>query len=359
MVFRADGANVFKLRVVDNAGHSATLSTGTDDKHVAADVERMVKGFRSQRRWSYLTALATKVAKLGPTYDAFVAGQLDSYMAEKLGEVSDIDLEPLVAEWAKLAKPRYASQVRRFIPEGKGFPRSRFTSEPISKFLADLPVDNPTRNRYHTAISRFARWLVERQKIETNPVRHVDRQAENDPRELWMTWKDAERVARKCDSPVDTLILIMAGSGMEWGAASRLTVHDVDESAGTLYAKGSKNRWRRRTIHAEPFVWAALKRHTLRGINGELFPGIKHKPTLAAFRAAQAACQIEGHVMHDLRHTYAVNSLKAGRRPEVVAHQLGHRDASMVHRVYGRYIPAADDYSATSAATSPRRKVRR
>jgi integrase len=60
--------------------------------------------------------------------------------------------------------------------------------------------------------------------------------------------------------------------------------------------------------------------------------------------------------MHDARHTYAVNALRAGYRPEVVAHQLGHRDTTLVWKVYGRYIPKAEDYgqNATPRAT-PRR----
>ena len=36
----------------------------------------------------------------------------------------------------------------------------------------------------------------------------------------------------------------------------------------------------------------------------------------------------------------------ASRResPQVVAHQLGHKTAAMVHAVYGRYVPIASDY---------------
>lgn len=362
MVFRPSGANVFKLRVVDKDGRSGTFSTGTSDRDVAEDVERMVKGFKAQRRWAYLAAIVAKQAKLPDVYDAFVSGTLDAYMAEVLKTVADVDLQTFVTEWAKRAKPKYVAQVRVLIPEKLPFPRSHFSRGRISAFLAGLTVADPTRNRYRAAISNLAKWLVEREVLETNPVRNVAGYKEHDPRELWMTWKDAERVARKALSPFDTLILLLAGTGMEMGAARRLTIYDVDEKAGTIHAKGSKNRWRNRTLRAEPFVWAALKRHTLRGINGELFPGLDHKAALRYFRIAQRDAELDGHTLHDLRHTYAVNSLKAGRRPEVVAHQLGHRDASQVHKTYGRYIPSADDYTlepATVLATPSRKQVKR
>ena len=47
---------------------------------------------------------------------------------------------------------------------------------------------------------------------------------------------------------------------------------------------------------------------------------------------------------HDWRHTYAVQALRDGESPQVVAHQLGHKTAATVHAVYGRYVPIASDY---------------
>jgi len=362
MVYRAQGTKVYKLRVSDNAGHSATRTTGTTDEAVAQDVERMVDGFRAQRKWAWLTLIATKRVELPLAYDAFVAGRIEAFMDQALSAESDVDLSPLVTEWAKRANAKYVAQVRVFIPEADRFPVSQFTRGRISAFLAGLDVEDPTRNRYRAALSVFAKWLVEREVLETNPVRDVAAYKEHDPRELWLTWKDAERVARKADAPFDVLLLLLAGTGIEISAALRLTVYDVDSKAGTIHAKGSKTRWRNRTVRAEPFVWAALKRHTLRGMNGELFPSITERQALAAFKAAQAAAKIDGHVLHDLRHSYAVNALKAGLRAEVVSHQLGHKDASMVVKIYGRYLPDAADYkvvAATSPATAPIERMNR
>jgi len=43
--------------------------------------------------------------------------------------------------------------------------------------------------------------------------------------------------------------------------------------------------------------------------------------------------------LHDSRHHWAVENLRAGVPVELVARQLGHRDATMVLKVYGRFIP--------------------
>lgn len=360
MVFRASGTRIFKLRVKDNAGHSGIFSTGTDDESVAEDVERMVKGLRSQRKWGYLTAIATKRVKLAQAYDAFVAGRLDAFMIDTMARMHDRDIDPLVTEWAIRAPAKYVAQVRALIPAGARFPVSTFTKSRISEFLAGLHTSDPTRNRYRAALSVFAKWLVERDVLGTNPVRDVRMYKEHDPRALWWTWADAQRVAKKADPSYRTLFVLMAGTGLEISAALRLTIYDVDEKAGTIHAKGSKTRWRNRVVRAEPFVWAALKAHKLRGLAGELFPGITERTALAAFKDAQAAAKLGGHVLHDLRHTYAVNALKAGLRPEVVAFQLGHKDASLVAKVYGRYTPSESDYArfATALATTRRKGAR-
>lgn len=359
MVFRAKATKVYKLRVTDKLGNSAILSTGTDEKTVAADVERMVKGFKSQRRWAMLTLLATKKVKLGATYDAFVSGKLDEFMAAELARVNDADLDPLVSEWAARANPKYVRQVRRFIPAGARFPASTFRRREVSAFLAGLKCDNPTRNRYRAALSQFGKWLVEREVIETNVVRDVAMYRENDPRMVWMTWGEAVRVADAANEPYRTLFYLMAATGMELGAALRLTRADVVVEQLMIHARGSKTVWRNRVVKAEPFARSAVNQWCRRLVGAApLFPNVGYADALDEFKAAQKAVGLSGHRLHDLRHTYAVNALKQGYKPQVVAHQLGHKDATMVTRVYGRFVPDASDY-ATAPATSTRKKVKR
>lgn len=45
---------------------------------------------------------------------------------------------------------------------------------------------------------------------------------------------------------------------------------------------------------------------------------------------------------YQTRHTYASMMLSAGENPVWVAHQMGHKDWTMIARVYGRWIPEAD-----------------
>lgn len=45
---------------------------------------------------------------------------------------------------------------------------------------------------------------------------------------------------------------------------------------------------------------------------------------------------------YQTRHTYASMMLSAGEHPMWVAKQMGHTDWTMIARVYGRWMPQAD-----------------
>jgi integrase len=360
MVFKAKDAQTFKLKVAlptRNDGRPRTLSTGAKVKAVAEDVERMVKRFLAARRWAPLEAVFDGLLSLGDVYDADMTGTLDT----RLAELADVDLDPLVSEWAARANAKYVKQVRAFIVAGERFPASRFRRKAVSQFLAGLPVSGPTKNRYRAALSVFAKWLVEREILETNPVRDVAQYKEHDPRMVWMTWIEAIRVADAAEEPYRTMFRLMAATGMEFGSVVRLTRQDVQLDDRTIAARGSKTPWRNRVVRFEEWALANLRAHCQPLVGfAPLFPGITETMALARFKDAQQAVGLTGHRLHDLRHTYAVNALKKGYKPAVVAHQLGHKDATMVTKVYGRFVPDARDYdvSATKSATVTSRKAR-
>ncbi|MBW9245020.1 Arm DNA-binding domain-containing protein [Pseudomonas paracarnis] len=52
---------------------------------------------------------------------------------------------------------------------------------------------------------------------------------------------------------------------------------------------------------------------------------------------------------YQTRHTYASMMLSAGEHPMWVAKQLGHTDWTMIARVYGRWMPSADDQAGQKA----------
>lgn len=58
-----------------------------------------------------------------------------------------------------------------------------------------------------------------------------------------------------------------------------------------------------------------------------------------AFRKACEAAKVRYRYPYQLRHTFASWALSSGENPLWVAKQMGHRDVTMIFKVYGRYMP--------------------
>ena len=348
MVFQAKHGHSFKLRVVDQYGAAATLGTGTPDRATADAIASLMKTFKRRRRWDVLNALVAKRVSLPAVYDAHEAGTLDQI----LSELATANLDPLVTEWeTQGANAKYVTQVRKLIPKGTAFPSSRFTRKGVSLFLAGLKVQGPTKNRYRTALSQFARWLVERDVLETNVVRDVAGKPENDPRGVWYEWSDAKRLIDALEEPFKSLEALMAGTGMEWQAIENLKRRDVDLKARTVRAHGHKNRHRNRMVRiTEDWTLPIITRH-IRALTPDapLFT-VTNDAALDNHQAAVTALKLEESTLHDWRHTYAVNNLQRGMKPQVVKLQLGHaKNSTMVERIYGVWIVDERDYQLPHA----------
>jgi integrase len=58
-----------------------------------------------------------------------------------------------------------------------------------------------------------------------------------------------------------------------------------------------------------------------------------------AFRKACAAAEVRYRYPYQLRHTFASWALSSGENPLWVAKQMGHKDVTMIFKVYGKYMP--------------------
>lgn len=59
----------------------------------------------------------------------------------------------------------------------------------------------------------------------------------------------------------------------------------------------------------------------------------------------------EGYTMHDGRHSFAVRLTRKVADPQLIASNLGHRDGTVIHRIYGKYRPKASDFRRALSRT--------
>lgn len=360
MVFRMKGKLTFQVRVTSlDSRRSKVLTTGTPDEATARDVGAFVRRLRARRNARALDALLDDRVSLPELYDADVAGRLDEALAAayaRPSEADDPDLAPLVAEWAKTERgDRRVQRVRRLIPEGARFPRSRFRRKAIRAFLDGLttldrgvghgvaggaPASPNTKNAYRSALRVFADWLIEREVLEVNPVRDVKPAPGAAARTVHYSPAQARAIVDRMAGVPRVCAALMAGTGMEWQSVRRLLRRDVDLETRTAFARGTKTRHRARYVEiTEAWAWAVVEPYLRTLAPSARVVPLSRERVLQAQREAADALGLPHHTLHDWRHTYSVIARKRGDAPQIIKQQLGHSpNSTTLERVYGAYV---------------------
>lgn len=362
--FLGSNGKVYRARIHDREGRRYIRSLGTRNKREAVLIETFCARCRERRDWRTLDAIIAGTISAGDAYFASIDGTLPELLdakAEAAAIAAEPDLDALVNEWKPLARSAvYVRQVRAMIPEGTRYPVADFTRSAISKHLASLTCSEPTKNRHRVALSQFARWLVERDYLHSNPVRDVRGFRENDPRMVFYSREERRRVVSK-SLPLHAIAeAFMWGAGLEVSAVLGLRREDVNLSTREVVARGQKTRWRTRVVRVtDDDAWAIIRQFLVPSHHlpaSPLFQDLTERRLLESHQKACELARVPASTLHDWRHTYAVQALKDGLPAQTVKRQLGHSPHStMLERVYSAWIPKSDaDYLATNLA-APRK----
>jgi integrase len=344
-------------------GSRVRRSLEASDKGTAREIEKMLETLHARREWQLIEAATFGPSSIGELYDYWRQGE--DGLADLRSKLGDVDLAQHVEGWARWAErgasqdtvEKYRKQLAALIPDGKPFLRSEFTRRHIAEALAALPCSGSTARRYAAAWSSFASYLVDLEVLEANPLRSIRKPRNNPPRELWLPIPDVLRLVDAQPEPFRALAALREGAGVEISAALTVRRADVDFDADTVFVRGTKTTARTRTVSLE--LWAMnkladyIRRAALTGA-ALLFEGVTARRALDVQRASLKALQLdESYTLHDARHSYAVRRMKAGDDPQMIAHNLGHKDAFMVLKVYGKYRPTAQDLARSQIRKVP------
>jgi integrase len=352
--------NVWWVRV-PRIGHAPVPRslgvTGDENKDKALAVCEFLRWCRSRPESWLLDQMASGKVAIQKPYRAWTENRLPSFLDELRAGVTDVDLEPYVAKWqaamARQKRPnadtraKYERQVRTLIQSGKPFLRSEFTKSRIIDWLDSLGVGQT--NRYRAALSSFAKHLVLRDVLMTNPVVQIPMAKESEPRTLHLSQDEAKRLVDALPAPYKAFHALMLATGMEFGAASRVTTGDVGDRQ--VFARGTKRSHRARTVGVYDrwqWAWDVFWAFALDApLVGPIFAGIDYDNNRWALDKALAAAKLPAdYTTHDHRHTWAVQAIRDRIPRPMISSNLGHRDAAMLDRVYGRYIPTGADFAA-------------
>ena len=164
------------------------------------------------------------------------------------------------------------------------------------------------------------------------------------PRLRYLDVPAMKRLANYQPEPFSALSALLGGTGIEVSVAIGLKGRDIDRARREVRAAGTKTHSRDRIVRVAEWAWPYLEERiaSLRP-NDLLFPGVDRWAASDAHRAACRLAEIENHQLRDQRHSYAVRAARAGTPAELIARQLGHANAVLVLKVYGRFMPSQQD----------------
>ena len=222
--------------------------------------------------------------------------------------------------------------------------RSAAIPEAVAKWLYALPVTSPTMRRYFAAAQSFFAYLKRVKLIDASPLRDLERPRDSKARVLSLDVKDQRRVVEAAHSPYREFFALLYGTGIEVSVGCGIRRRDIDAARREVFAPGTKTYCRERTVRVAEWAWPFLE-GALTGKHPDalLFPRMKRNAASWQHRRVTKLLGLTGYQLRDSRHSWAVRAAKAGTPAEIIARQLGHVDATMVLKVYGRFMPSQHD----------------
>lgn len=346
---------------------------------------------------------------------AFEANALDELRAKRAAALQGaeapviVNVNDYVDAWHKDVKRRSSSDnanrflraLRSFMPEDPEESEDseapehsvvtpdRFSHSALLDWANSLqePMENEglglsaeTARRYRVGLLNFIDHLVSLDVLSRNPLAKIQPPKKGKSRDRHLSTAHALQLvsafAALQNEPLATFIALqgidvcdlqgynalLMGAGVEVSVALNLLVGDLRLADKEARAPGTKNYNRDRVVRiaewAMPFVAACA---VDRPADERLFATIRDRWIANdAFNHAIAPLvesqpRIFGdYWMRDGRHTYAVRAIKAGTPPHVVAMQLGHKDATLVNKVYGVYAPSSVERNHWEMAAAKR-----
>jgi integrase len=188
------------------------------------------------------------------------------------------------------------------------------------------------------AISRLFNWASKIGLIPKNPIPKIERPAYQ-PREVYITPENWQRLIDAVQpGPFLDLLRFMRATGCRPFEARTVEARHFDGECIEFERSESKGKTHRRVIPLPQAALAIVKRLAAQYPEGPLFRSMSGKPW-TEFTMNTIFDNWEKKLGFELfpyavRHTFATDALTNGNDPITTATILGHRDCSMLMRVY-------------------------
>lgn len=212
----------------------------------------------------------------------------------------------------------------------------------VEEWLAVRYVDaGPTfKNGGVRALSRAFNWARKQGYIDRNPITDVERPAYQ-PREIYYDAEQWQQILAAIKSPefLD-LVTFMRKTGCRPQEARAVEARHFQRSSKCIEFERaeSKGKKHRRVVPLGKSALQIVQRLALKSPTGPIFRNPKGEPwTKAAVNhlTGQISKQVGfAFCLYGVRHTFATDALESGVDPITLATLMGHKDVSMLMKVY-------------------------
>lgn len=214
----------------------------------------------------------------------------------------------------------------------------------VSDWVDTLGGGDNNKNGAVRAVMRAFNWSVKRQDIPANPIKGVER-PQAKPREVYIDPAEWGRVIASIRStdPFLDFILFLRETGCRPQEARAIEKRHFKSMKGqeqiAFPVEESKGKRHARVIPLNFKALAIIQRLAMKFPEGKLFRG-KHGQPFSTYAIAKRFERIRNKLKlakfhaYAVRHTFCTDALLRGCDPVTLANILGHKDASMILKIY-------------------------
>jgi len=228
----------------------------------------------------------------------------------------------------------------------------------IREFRNNLPISAKRANNILIPLRRMLAQQVEDELIEKSPADAVKNLKAKPPEPEPFTPNEVTAILENCEGQIRNYFKFAIWSGLRTSELIALEWGDIDFIGGFICVrrasvlgkiKKTKTDSGMRDVMLLPPALDVLndqKQHTFLANERIFHNPLTNSPWATCVQVRDTAWKhlikksgVKYRKPYNCRHTYASTLLSAGENPMWVAQQMGHKDWSMIIRVYGRWIP--------------------
>lgn len=262
------------------------------------------------------------------------------------------ELSQLYLDWCEKNRKQgtYALHLRylkSFIEAiGKQMRPSQLKVHHVTKWHEGLGVGPTTQNDAVKIVQRLLNWSVEQDYISVNPVRGMKR-PKRQRRDIFYTRDQWQQIMSYANGPLVDLLDFLYMTGCRPQEARKIEARHINDDLVIFPVDESKGELEARVIYMIPEAKAIVERLAKENPTGVVFRNSKGTPwtkNSIKCRLTRISKKVGFRVIaYGARHSWATNALvDGGVDPISVAHLMGHRDTTMVSRVYSHIAKNPD-----------------